>query len=66
VFESFGNHLYFNGNSSDDPLPVIGRLHNLVHKQGFDNIILDFKQSGFLTPAFMLPVVTTCRAYRRK
>ncbi len=66
MFESFENQLYFTGKSGDDPLPVVGRLHNIIHKQGFDSVILDFKGSDFLDPAFMLPIVTTCRAYRRE
>lgn len=66
MFQSVGNHLHFEGNLKGDVLNVIGRLHNLIHKQGYQDIILDFSKAGFLSPAFMLPIVTACRAYRRE
>lgn len=64
MFRSEGNHLYFSNTASDDIFPVSAALHNLVHKQGYKDVILDFSGSNYLDPKFMLPLVTTARAYR--
>ncbi len=64
MFRSEGNHLYFSGNTGDDVLPVVAALHNLVHKQGYKDITLDFSKSGYLNPRYMLPLVSTARSYR--
>jgi hypothetical protein len=64
MFRSESNHLNFIGATGDEVLPVIAALHNLVHKQGFRDITLDFSKAGYLNPKFMLPLVTTARLYR--
>jgi hypothetical protein len=64
MFRSESNHLYFSGPTGDDVLPVVAALHNLVHKQGYKDVILDFQKSGYLDPKFMLPLVATARLYR--
>ncbi len=64
MFRSESNHLYFSGPTGDDVLPVVAALHNLVHKQGYKDVILDFQRSGYLDPKFMLPLVATARLYR--
>jgi hypothetical protein len=64
LFRSESNHLYFSGPTGDDVLPVVAALHNLVHKQGYKDVILDFSKSGYLDPKFMLPLVATARLYR--
>jgi hypothetical protein len=63
MFRSEANHLYF-VSKTDDIFPVSAALHNLIHKQGYQDIILDFSQSTFLDPKFMVPLVTTARSYR--
>ena len=62
---SEANHLYFEGNLSSDPLAATAALYNLIQKQGYQDVILDFQRTSFLAPSFMLPLVSTCRAYRR-
>jgi hypothetical protein len=62
---SNGNHLYFPQKVRGDLLPTIAALHNIIKKQGYSDIILDFSKTDFLSPGFMLPLVTTCRNYRR-
>ncbi len=64
MFRSDGNRLIFSGQASDDFLPVAAALHNLVHRQGYQDVILDFSKSTYLDPRFMLPLVATARAYR--
>jgi hypothetical protein len=64
MFRSEGNHLYFLNNTADDIFPVTAALFNLIHKQGYKDVILDFSQSNFLDPKFMLPLVATARSYR--
>jgi hypothetical protein len=64
MFRSENNHLFFSGATGDDVLPVVAALHNLVHKQGYRDVVLDFSKAGYLNPRFMLPLVTTARSYR--
>jgi uncharacterized protein DUF4325 len=64
MFRSDTNHLYFSGPTGDDVLPVVAALHNLVHKQGYKDVILDFSKSRYLHPKYMLPLVATARSYR--
>jgi hypothetical protein len=64
MFRSEGNHLHFPGATGEDVLPVVAALHNLVRRQGYRDIILDFSKAGFMHPSFMLPLVTTARMYR--
>lgn len=66
MFWSSANTLHFEGDVSGDPLPVVAALHNLVHKQGYEDIALDFKKATFLAPAFMVPLVSVCRSYRKE
>jgi hypothetical protein len=64
MFRSESNRLVFAGKTRTDILPVCAALHNLIAKQGYKDITLDFSEVGFLDPSFMLPLVTTARAYR--
>jgi hypothetical protein len=64
MFRSEGNHLFFSANSADDIFPVSAALHNLVHKQGYQDVVLDFSQCITFDAKFMLPLVTTARSYR--
>ena len=64
MFRSEGNHLFFLNNNADDIFPVSAALHNLIHKQGYKDVILDFGQSQFLDVKFILPLVATSRSYR--
>jgi anti-sigma regulatory factor (Ser/Thr protein kinase) len=64
MFRSDGTHLYFINNGADDIFPVSAALYNLVNRQGYKDIILDFSQCTFLDVKFMLPVVTAARWYR--
>lgn len=66
LLRSSGNNLYFDGDQRGTPLPVIAALHNLIHKQGYSEVVLDFQYAGYLSPAFVLPIVSACRAYRRE
>ena len=61
---SEANHLFFVGKVRGDPLPTIAALHNLIKKQGYEDITIDFRKATFLSPEFMVPFVTVCRAYR--
>jgi hypothetical protein len=64
MFRSEGNHLFFVNNGADDIFPVSAALHNLIHKQGYRDIVLDFGQSGYLDAKFILPLVASSRSYR--
>src|SRR6185437_3404635 len=66
VMRSEGNHIYFEGQASGDPLPTAAALYNLIRKQGYQDIILDFRKATFLAPEFMVPLVTICRNYRQE
>lgn len=59
------NHLFFPTRVSGDFLPTSAALYNLVRKQGYKDIVLDFSASEFLSPSYMLPLITTARSYRR-
>jgi hypothetical protein len=66
TFRSVGNHLYFSGRLSEDVLPVTAALHNLIVKQGYSDLTLDFSDvTHHISPKFMLPLATTARGYRR-
>jgi len=62
---SEGNHIYFDTKVQGDPLSGTAALYNLVRKQGYQDIVLDFRQTRFLSAEFMLPFVTICRSYRQ-
>lgn len=66
MFRSTGNVLHFEGTVSGDPLPVVAALHNLIHKQGYGDITLDFARALYMAPSFMVPLVSVCRGYRRE
>lgn len=59
-----GNTLHFMGKTGDDVLPATAALHNLITKQGYKDITLDFTQSTYLSPSYMLPLAATARSYR--
>jgi anti-sigma regulatory factor (Ser/Thr protein kinase) len=59
-----GNHLFFDGNVGGDPLSALSALHNIVHKLGYQDIVLDFSKAERLWPAYMIPLATICRSYR--
>ncbi|GEO01457.1 hypothetical protein NSE01_32890 [Novosphingobium sediminis] len=61
---SDGNHLFFDGDVGGDPLPALAALHNLIHRSGYQDIVLDFRQAQRLWPAYMIALVTICRSYR--
>jgi len=63
---SDGNRIYFDGRVQGDPLPGTAALHNLIRKLGYQDIVLDFRQSRFLSAEFMLPFTTMCRLYRQE
>ena len=58
------NHIHFDGIVKGDVLTTIATLQNLVRTQGRKHIVLDFSRSTSLSPEFMMPLVTICRAYR--
>jgi anti-sigma regulatory factor (Ser/Thr protein kinase) len=64
LFWSEGSHLHFERDLRGDPLPVIAALHRMVTKLGYQDITLDFRLVGFVSPSFVLPIATTCRSYR--
>src|ERR1700731_2785906 len=64
MFRSEGTHLFFSNIAADDIFPVTAALYNLINKQGYKDITLDFSQSTYLDPKFMIPLVTTARSYR--
>ncbi|MBY5705708.1 STAS-like domain-containing protein [Rhizobium leguminosarum] len=63
---SEGNHLHFDGKMTSDFLPTIAALHNVIRKQGYSDVTLDFRKATYLSPEFMIPLVATCRNYRRE
>ncbi|TBD47071.1 STAS-like domain-containing protein [Rhizobium ruizarguesonis] len=51
---------------TSDFLPTIAALHNVIRKQGYSDVTLDFRKATYLSPEFMIPLVATCRNYRRE
>ena len=66
MFWTESNRLVFSGSTGEDILPVIAALHNLINKQGYRDIILDFARLDKISSGYMLPFVATARAYRRQ
>ena len=64
MFRTEANHLHFVGNTGAEVLPVTAALHNLIHKQGYRDVTLNFSKAGFLDAKLMLPLVTMARFYR--
>lgn len=64
MFWNVGNHLHFEKSVGGDPLPVIAALYNLIKKQGYQDLVLDFSRSTSLAASFVLPIITVCRSYR--
>lgn len=64
MFKSESNRLIFSGSVGDEVLPVAAAIHNLAHKQGYQDIILDFSKATYLDARMMIPLVATARAYR--
>jgi len=64
LFRSDGNHLKFQGSTGDDFLPVSAALHNIIHKQGYQDVVFDFLETTYFDPGFMLPLATACIVYR--
>lgn len=63
---SEANILHFENKVSGDVLPVLAALYNIIQKQGYQDIVLDFSRATFLSSAHMLPLVTMCRSYRQQ
>jgi hypothetical protein len=66
AFWSEGNHLHLSGRVDGDVRQVSAALHNIVHKQGYQDLTLDFSGATFLAPFTMVSIATMCRAYRRE
>lgn len=62
---SEGNRIYFSGDVGGDPLPTVAALHDIIKRQDYSDVVLDFRDARTLWPGYMLPLVTTCRAYRQ-
>jgi hypothetical protein len=65
MFWTEANRLIFSGSTGEDILPVIAALHNLINKQGYSDIILDFARLDKINTSYMLPLVATARSYRK-
>ena len=66
MFWTESNRLVFSGSTGEDILPVIAALHNLINKQGYSDIILDFARLDKISSSYMLPLVATARSYRKQ
>lgn len=66
MFRSEGNKLIFADKVTEDVLPVTAALYNLIEKQKYEDIVLDFEKVTYIGPRFMIPLVTTARYYRGK
>ena len=66
MFRSDENRIIFEGDTGRDFLNIAAALHNLVHKLGYSDIILDFSRAIKLAPSFMLPLSTIARSYRKE
>lgn len=64
MFWNVGNHLHFDQAAGGDPLPVVATLYNLIEKQGYQDIVLDFSRATSLAAGFLLPIIVTARSYR--
>jgi hypothetical protein len=60
------NRIYFEQSVGGEFLHATATLHNLVHKLGYEDIVLDFTDTVRLWPEFMVPFVTMCRLYRHE
>jgi hypothetical protein len=61
---SEANRIIIPARTSEDPLSIAAALHSIVHKSGYSDVVLDFSNTTFISPMFMLPVVALCRQYR--
>jgi hypothetical protein len=65
MIKTEGNTLLFSGSSSlSDLHRPLAMMHNLVSKQGYQDITLDFSAATVLSASFMLPLVCILRSYR--
>jgi hypothetical protein len=64
VIRTENNVLHLVGDTGRDPLQATAALFGLVHKLGYQDIVLDLSKVTFFRPSFMVPFVTQARAYR--
>ncbi|WP_374252128.1 STAS-like domain-containing protein [Xanthobacter sp.] len=61
---SDGNRIIFDTKVQGDPLPITASMHNIIKKQGYLDVTLDFSNSVFLFPSVMIPLIAMCCMYR--
>lgn len=64
MFRNEGNYLNFFGSVSGDPRPALAALHNIIVKQGYRDVYLNFADATFVSAPFIIPIVMMCRRYR--
>lgn len=66
TFWTDSNRVHFSGTVRPDVLPVAAALHDLAHKQGYSDLVLDFTRCSFLPAALMVPLCSLTRLYRQE
>jgi hypothetical protein len=66
MFRTEANRINFFGGSGEDFLPVIATLHNLINKQGYQDIYLDFSGLIAMSSNFIIPIVCAATYYRNQ
>ncbi|MFO1153748.1 MAG: STAS-like domain-containing protein [Rhodospirillales bacterium] len=66
MFRSEANHLYFFDDTGSDVLPASAALYNLIKRQGYTDIILDFSKTFRFHNSFMVPLITCIMSYRHE
>ncbi|PHY21377.1 STAS-like domain-containing protein [Caulobacter sp. BP25] len=59
------NEIFLGGNLQGEPLPALAAIFNLIEKQGYRDVVLNFKSASFISAAYMMPIVMVCLRYRR-
>ena len=58
------NRIIFEGNLSSGSKSAIACLFNLVNKQGYTDVVLDFSSTTYVDASFMLPILSYVEYYR--
>jgi anti-sigma regulatory factor (Ser/Thr protein kinase) len=60
------NRIIFDRTLKADFLNATAAIYNIIEKQKYQDITLDFSQTFTFYPEYMVPLVTMCRSYRMK
>jgi anti-anti-sigma regulatory factor len=64
LIHSDGNKILFEGSLKSDARSVLVCIYNLINKQGYKDIVLDFSSTGYVDASIMLPICSYVAYYR--